>query len=426
MDPERADVLIAGGGIIGSAIAWALARRGVGGITVVDVDLAGIYAASELNAGGARATWWQPVNIATCHATLGFFREHAREFGFRPHGYLWLYDDRDLFARAREKSRLQNEFDLGVELLTPADLRERFPIVDRGLDELEGATFSPRDGIVNPNAVRQWFRQQAEALGVRFLNRHYIDGVTTRLAGSGSARVIDAVDVVEVRAVDPADEGGALRHALTAHHVPPELRLGESRVRCAILVNCLGAWSPLLSAKIGVGDPTEPVRRQITLCDVRRTDWPPGVDVDGLGMVVDASNVYFHPEGAHFLAGYSVPEEPSGYDFTYDGAEFFERHVWPRLAHRCSMFERCRHAGGWAGLYAVTPDRSGIAGLVDGFANLFEAHSFTGRGVMQSYGVGVAMAELITTGRFGTLDLRALHRSRFADPGRWVKEDLHI
>jgi len=238
--------------------------------------------------------------------------------------------------------------------------------------------------------------------------------------------VVGAVDVVEVRAVDPADDAGVLRRALTAHHVPPELRCGESRLQCALLVNCLGAWSPLLSAKIGVADPTEPVRRQIALCDVRRMDWPADVDVGTLGMIVDASNVYFHPEGPHFLAGYSVPDEPPGYDFTYDDVAFFERHVWPRLAHRCSMFERCRHVGGWAGLYAVTPDRSGIAGLVDGFANLFEAHSFTGRGVMQSYGVAVATAELITTGRFSALDLRALHRSRFADPSRWVKEDLHI
>jgi glycine/D-amino acid oxidase-like deaminating enzyme len=62
---ERADVLIAGGGIIGSAVAWALARRGFGGIAVVDLDLAGHYASSELNAGGARATWWQPVNSFT-------------------------------------------------------------------------------------------------------------------------------------------------------------------------------------------------------------------------------------------------------------------------------------------------------------------------------------------------------------------------
>ena len=54
---------------------------------VVDLDLACVYASSELNAGGARATWWQPVNVEACRLTLDFFREHADEFGFRELGY---------------------------------------------------------------------------------------------------------------------------------------------------------------------------------------------------------------------------------------------------------------------------------------------------------------------------------------------------
>ena len=90
---DRAGVLVVGGGVIGASVAWSLARRGVSDVRVVDLDLAGIYASSELNAGGARATWWQPVNIDACRVTLDFFREHADEFGFRQKGYLWLYGD---------------------------------------------------------------------------------------------------------------------------------------------------------------------------------------------------------------------------------------------------------------------------------------------------------------------------------------------
>ena len=143
-------------------------------------------------------------------------------------------------------------------------------------------------------------------------------------------------------------------------------------------------------------------------------------------MIVDPSGLYLHPEGPHFLAGYSIPDEAPGFDFDYDGDAFFEREIWPRLAHRASSFERCGHVRGWSGLYAVTPDRSGIAGRVAGFSNLFEAHSFTGRGVMQSYAVAEGMASLIASGRFEGFDLGPLTRTRFEDPARWLIEDLHI
>jgi sarcosine oxidase subunit beta len=421
--PERAEVLIVGGGIIGSGLAWCLAERGVSGVTVVDLDLAGVYASSELNAGGVRATWWQPVNIDSCQLTLDFFGSHAEAFGFRAAGYLWLYDDADLWRRALAKREIQNTRGLDVEALPAGEVAERFPVLDRALAEVEGATFSPHDGLVNPNAVRAWYRREAERRGVVFRNRHYVEGVETRRVSgaSGSLREVAAVEIVEVERGE-----AAVRAALTTHRVPPDARLGSDRIECGVVVNCLGAWSPLFSAKIGVADVTEPVRRQISLVDVHREDCAPGVELQKLGMIVDASGLYFHPEGPHLLAGYSTPDEAPGYDFDYDGRDFFEACVWPRLAHRCSSFERCGHVRGWAGLYAVTPDRSGIAGCVEGFSNLFEAHSFTGRGVMQSYGVARAMAGLITSGRFAEVDLSPLSRTRFADPTRWVEEELHI
>jgi FAD-dependent oxidoreductase domain-containing protein 1 len=425
---ERADVLIVGGGVIGTSIAWALASRGVSGIVVVDLDLAGVYASSELNAGGVRATWWQPVNIHSCRATLEFFRDHAVDLGFRESGYLWLYSDPELYAQAIEKRKLQNDCGLGVELLSTAELPDRFPILDRGLEEIVGATFSPRDGLVNPNAVRAWYRSEAERLGVVFRNRHYVAGVVTqRISGvAGSRRRVSAVDVIEVERGELADTGGTLREILTTHRVPIDKQAGETRISCDVVVNCLGAWSPIFSSKIGVSDVTEAVRRQICLVDIHREDIAPGVSLDDHGMIVDASGLYFHPEGAHVLAGFSVPDEAPGFDFSYDGNDFFETQIWQRLAHRSSSFERCGHVRGWAGLYAVTPDCSGIAGKVGSFDNLFEAHSFTGRGVMQSYAVGCEMAELITTGRFEACDLSALTRERFEDPTRWAREELHI
>ncbi len=422
---ESTRVLIAGGGIIGSAAACALVERGVRDVCVVDLDLQGTYASSELNAGGARATWWQEVNITTCRDTLTFFEEHAEDFAFRQAGYLWLYDDRELFAKALRRRSLQERLGLEVEILSASDVATRFPVLDRNMDELVGATFSKRDGLINPNAVRSYYRRRAEAGGARFLNRHYIEGVEVTEREPG-VRQVSLVHIVEVAKGDVADEGHAIQRILTQHRVAPEIAVDHPSIRPDFFINALGAWSPVLSSKLGVLDVTIPVRRQIAMVDVRARDLPEDVELGSLGMIVDPSCLYFHPEGAYVLAGYSEPAEPSGYDFHYDGDEFFEQQIWPRLAHRASTFERCGHVRGWAGLYSVTPDRSGIVGLVPGFSNLIESHSFTGRGVMQSRAIGCGVVELVVGQRFETLDLSPLVSSRFLGEGSLVTEDLHI
>lgn len=423
---ETTQVLIAGGGVIGSAIACALTECGISDVCVVDLDLQGTYASSELNAGGARATWWQEVNIASCRDTLAFFEEHADEFGFRQAGYLWLYDDRELFAKALRRRALQQELGVEVQILSAGDVSKRFPVLDRNMHEIVGATFSPRDGLLNPNAVRAYFRQRAEAGGARFLNRHYIEGVEVVEREPGQRRV-GLVHIVEVAKGDIHDESRTIQRILTQHRVPPEVTLDHPSIRPEFFINALGAWSPVLSSKLGVLDVAIPVRRQIAMVDVRARDLPEGIDLGTLGMIVDPSCLYFHPEGGYVLAGYSQPAEPSGYDFHYDGYEFFEQEIWPRLAHRASAFERCGHVRGWAGLYSVTPDRSGIVGFVPGFSNLIESHSFTGRGVMQSRAIGRGVAELVTRQRFETLDLSPLAGARFrGDASRHVTEDLHI
>ncbi|MEE9279111.1 MAG: FAD-binding oxidoreductase [Myxococcota bacterium] len=423
---EPAQVLIAGGGIIGSAIACALVERGVSDVCVVDLDLQGTYASSELNAGGARATWWQEVNITSCRDTLAFFEAHAEEFSFRQVGYLWMYDDRELFAKALRHRSLQESLGLEVEILSAEDVSARFPVLDLNMHEVVGATFSRRDGLLNPNAVRAYYRRQAEAGGARFLNRHYIEGVEVTEREPGT-RQVSLVHIVEVAKGDIGDESHAIQRILTQHRVPPEATVDHPSIRPEFFINALGAWSPVLSAKLGVLDVAIPVRRQIAMVDVRARDLPEGVDLASLGMIVDPSCLYFHSEGAYILAGYSEPAEPSGYDFHYDGDAFFEAEIWPRLAHRASSFERCGHVRGWAGLYSVTPDRSGIVGFVPGFSNLIESHSFTGRGVMQSRAIGRGVAELVCGQRFETLDLSALVGSRFLGDGRaLVTEDLHI
>src|ERR1700691_1829258 len=89
---QRYDAVLIGGGIIGSAVAMGLAERGLS-VVVGAVDLSGRLSSSEKNAGGVRATWWQPVNVALCRASIAYYESNRDEVGFRQKGYLWLYDE---------------------------------------------------------------------------------------------------------------------------------------------------------------------------------------------------------------------------------------------------------------------------------------------------------------------------------------------
>jgi hypothetical protein len=127
------------------------------------------------------------------------------------------------------------------------------------------------------------------------------------------------------------------------------------------------------------------------------------------------------------LAGYSIPDEGTASTSTTDGEPFFETLLWPRLAHRASSFERCGHVRGWSGLYEVTPDRSGIAGAVPGFANFFRGARVHG-----------PRRDAVVRGRAGGSPKlhrhRALRRDRplaarplaLRGSRSWVTEAMHI
>ena len=396
--------MLIGAGIVGSSVAMGLAERGVRA-AVVDVDLSGRLSSSEKNAGGVRATWWQPVNITLCRQSIRYYETIREEVGFRQKGYLWLYDH-ETWPRACEHLDLQRALGHPIEALTPAEVNRRVPEIDR-LDGLAGATFSPADGLINPNLLKQHYRTRATAAGAKFLDRVFVhaaavDSGEVRLQCSRTATPLSDDDLAHLM----TDEG----RAATPIGEPFELRADTVAITT-------GAWSDRMLRSFGLENYSEAVRRQICLVDNRVTNFA------AYGMIVDTSGVYFHNEGAHILAGYSPPDTPPGHHFTYDGEAFFQTEIWPRMYARMSCCERQRHAGGWAGLYEVSPDRSAIVGRAA--PRVFEAHSFSGRGVMQSYGAGQALAELIAGGRYLEFDASALGRERFARH-QPVLEELHI
>jgi sarcosine oxidase, subunit beta len=408
---ERFDVVIIGGGVIGSSAAMHLAERGVNRIAVLDVDLGGRYSSSELNAGGVRATWRSELNVALSLASIEFYERVAPEIGFDQKGYLWMYDDAG-WPDAEAALRLQNDrFGLGVRVLSPAEITAHCPLLDQ-VDGVRAATFSPRDGLLNPNLLKQAYRGRARAAagqGLTLSSYTYVVGVDPRPDGVG-------VKAVQFHEFSPA--GDAALKAILCEAIPPE-DSAPVEYTADVVINATGAWAARTAPLYGHAAPVRPVRRQIAIAHAREVDLRP------YGMFVDVSGVYFHRESTHVLAGYADPDEEMGYRFRYDGETWFEERIWPRLAERMSRCASMRHRSGWSGLYEATPDHSGILGFAPGHPRVIEAFGFTGRGVMLSWAAGRAVAELALARRFETIDCAPLAPDRFAR-GAPVRETLVI
>jgi glycine/D-amino acid oxidase-like deaminating enzyme len=408
---QRYDVLIIGGGLIGSSAAMHLAERGVKSIALVDADLGGRYSSSELNAGGVRATFRSELNIALSLASIEFYETVAEEVGFDQKGYLWLYDD-ERWPAAEAAMQLQNDrWKLGVEALATSEVAARYPFLDQ-LEGVRAATFSPRDGLLNPNLLKQVYRERARAAaggGLHLKNYTYVVGVDVEA---------DHVLVKAVHFQEFSPAGDQAIKAILCDAIPPE---GSAPVsyRADLVINATGAWAARTAPLYGHPAPVRPIKRQIAIAHARDIDLRP------YGMFVDTSGVYFHREATHMLAGYADPDTEMGYQFKYGGQEWFEEQIWPRLAARMSRCAEMRHRSGWSGLYEYTPDHSGILGFAPGADRIIEAFAFTGRGAMQSYAAGRAAAELAVSRRFEAIDLAALSPTRFP-AGKLVSESLVI
>lgn len=405
---QQFDTLIIGAGLMGSSTAYHLSKMGAKGIAVLDADLAGRLSSSELNAGGARATWDQNINVQLSKESIEFFRKNPDKTGYRPVGYLWMFQPDQWENAIRRVKFLESTHKISVEVWDVKNLRDKRPFLDK-TDDLQGATFSPLDGLFNPNILKTYFREEAKKNGVTFLEGHRVKSV--RFPKSDSVEV-------ECELIPPKNES-ELKDFYESDPSLDQKSSEKTIIRGKVIANCAGPWASHLAKMIGYSSPAYALRRQVSIFDVR------DFDLSEYGMMIDPSGVYFHPEATNILGGYAEPEEPKGWNLNYDGESFFQEKIWAPLFERSTKFEQLKHLTGWGGLYEMTPDKTGILGKVEGFSNVFENHGYSGRGAMQSYAAGRGLAELMQFGKFQTLDLSAMKGSRFST-GELVPEGLLI
>ncbi|MGQ0663912.1 MAG: NAD(P)/FAD-dependent oxidoreductase [Pseudomonadota bacterium] len=367
------DVVIVGGGAIGSAIAYFLAGETDfrGRVLVVEKDPSYAEAATGRSAGGIRQQFSTPENIRMSLFGARFLKsigEHlavdgeAPEISFVEGGYLFLADAAGL-AVLKRNHEVQVANGADIALLTPGELHERFPwLAARAL--AGGALGLKNEGWFDPYALLQAFKRKARSLGVAYAADEAI-GLTR--AGSRMTGVRLA-------------KGG--------------------EVPCAVVVNAAGPAAADIAAMAGLPLPVRPRKRFVYVFDCR-------TPVAGAPLVTFPDGVYFRPEGAHFIAGVSphADRDQDCRDFEIDTRPF-EEVVWPSLARLVPAFAAIQLVRAWAGHYDYnTLDQNAILGPHPEIANFFFANGFSGHGLQQAPAAGRCIAELVAYGAYRSLDL---------------------
>jgi sarcosine oxidase subunit beta len=368
--PRRAGVVVVGGGVMGASIAFHLAEAGVGDVLLIERDELASGSTSKA-AGGVRAQFSDPLNIQlgarSLEAFAAFGTRPGHEIDFRRVGYLFLLSRPEDVATFERSIELQHQLGVPSRLLDPAEAGRLSPPVDT--DGLLAAAFSPDDGLATPEAVVQGY-----AAGAR---RH-------------GARIETGCELLEVRLA-----GEEITAVVTTR--------GE--VETPAVVCAAGAWSARVGELVGVELPVTPSRRQVLLTEAM-PDLP-----ERLPMTIDlTTSFYFHREGPGLLMGMSLDDEPPGFNLDRDDA-------WiPRLAEavavRAPSLADVGVAGGWAGLYEVTPDHNALIGEAARPARFLYATGFSGHGFLQGPAVGEVVRDLFL-GRPPPIDVTPLTVDRF-------------
>ncbi len=387
---QRYDVVIAGGAVMGSAIAYFLAADPDfdGTIAVVERDPSYEACATTRSWGGIRQQFSAPENVKMSLYGARFVRRAAEllevngeapDMGFKERGYLFLASQAGL-PRLERNCAMQRDLGAAMVVLAPPELAAQFPWLN--LDGVAGAGHGlENEGWIDPSALLHGFRRKARALGVAYVKDEVVsvEVARGRVTGVGLRR------------------GGGLA--------------------CGILVNAAGPQAGALAALAGAKLPVGPRKRMTYVFDCRAS-LPP------LPLVIDVSGVAFRPEGAQYIAIVSPPEhedrERDDFELEYGP---FEAVIWPTLAQRVPAFEAIKLTGAWAGHYDYNSfDQNAILGSHPEIQGLMFCNGFSGHGVQQSPAAGRAVAELIVHGRFRSLDLTNLLYARIAQ-GRPVQEE---
>ena len=376
MHPE---IVIIGAGIIGSSIAYHLARKGAKNILVLERDPASdpnqpapdlsVRASCARATGGFRVQYGTLVNVRLSLLAREELLEFETLTGVNPdyeqRGYLFLAQNASQLEGLQQALTVQRSAGLEVSrIVTPSEIHALNPALS--LEGIAGGSYCPWDGFVRPLAMRRGYQQAAELMGVQF---KFGCEVTLERSADGVRVVCD----------------------------------GQT-LNAGAVINAAGAWAAALMRGANLELPVTPVKRQIAATiptQVLPSDMPMSIFAgDGFHLRVRDGRVLL-----------LMPFDFDAQDLTYDSA-------WlpALLAHTRARVPALRDVPietGWAGLYEVSPDGHALLGRHWEAQNLYLANGSSGHGVMHSPALGKLLSEIVLNGCANSLDVHSLRPERF-------------
>jgi sarcosine oxidase, subunit beta len=380
---QTAEVVIIGGGIVGSSIAYHLVAAGCKDVLVIERETAQGKGSTGKSMGGVRAQFSTPVNIQMSLYSIPFYANFDERLGYpagyRPQGYLFCATNEKHLAYLQANYNKQVAMGLKhVRLISADDIRSMFPQLRA--EDIVGGSFCSTDGFVDPYSAMIGFMSWASDHGATLWKHIQVTGI--RRNGNGVIEVATTRGPVSSRKV----------------------------------VNAAGAWAAEIGRMAGIDLPVEPLRRM--LVPTEPFDQFPHT----APMIIDMSTgFHFRPESLGFLLAWNDPEETPGFKTDFEPS-FIEK-ILTRAADRVPIFENLavNPKRAWAGLYEMTPDHHPILGEVPDAPGFFLANGFSGHGVMHAPATGKILADLVLTGKTDLVDASLLNLSRFAE-GRMIEE----
>ena len=382
--PSRSsyDVLIVGGAVYGSAVAWWLTQMAGfdGKVLVVERDPAYTFASTSHTNSCIRQQFSNATNIQVSQFGAEFIKNFRTFMGGDPDvphlslhsfGYLYLADTPEFALTLKRSQAVQESLGAGTRHLSRDDIAAAYPFYQ--LDDILAGNHNLVDeGYFDGGTMFDWFKRSARANGVE-----YIHGEVAAITRDGNA----------VQSVTLSD---------------------GTKIACGTLVNASGPRAAATARMAGLDIPVVPRKRYTFVFDAAKP-----LDRD-LPLTIDPSGVHVRTDGKYYLAG-CPPDEDE--DVAYDDFNFdhsiWEQKAWPAIATRIPQFEAVKVINQWVGHYAYnTLDQNALLGRAQDCPNFVFVNGFSGHGLQQSPAMGRGIAELIAYGTYRSLDLSAFDVNR--------------